>query len=66
VAAEDYARRLRFGAQPVPGDLAWQEPLPAPGAWLRVLSPAAELIALAQVEAAGEVPRLSLRRQLGG
>lgn len=66
VAAEDYARRLRFGAQPAPGDLHWDEPLPAPGAWLRVLSPAAELLALAQVEAAGASPRLCLRRQLGG
>jgi tRNA pseudouridine55 synthase len=66
VAAADYARRLRFGAQPAPGDLSWDEPLPAPGAWLRVLSPEAELLALAQVEAGGDSPRLSLRRQLGG
>ena len=66
VATEDYARRLRFGAQPAPGDLTWEEPLPAPGAWLRVLSPAAELLALARAEAGDGAPRLSLRRQLGG
>lgn len=64
VAAAGYAERLRFGAQPGAGDLAWQEPLPPPGAWLRVLSPTAELLALAQVEAGGDAPRLSVRRQL--
>lgn len=65
VAAAAYAERIRFGAQPAAGDLSWDEPLPAPGSWLRVVSPAAALLGLAQVETAGEAPRLALRRPLG-
>jgi len=64
-ASASYAERIRFGAQPAPGDLSWEEPLPGPGAWLRILSPAAALLGLAQVESAGGAPRLTLRRPLG-
>lgn len=65
VATAAYAERIRFGAQPAAGDLAWEEPLPGPGAWLRIVSSAAELLGLAQVETAGDAPRLALRRPLG-
>lgn len=66
VATTAYAERIRFGAQPAPGDLAWDQPLPGPGAWLRIVSPAAALLGLARVESSGDAPRLTLRRPLEG
>jgi hypothetical protein len=59
----DYAARLSHGGQPGPEDIPEDAILPEPGAWVRMLAPSGELLALGRMEE-GDPPVLRLRRRL--